>query len=365
MRNYITKLNDRNLQRKKATGITNYVLYSLIIIIAFKIIDLVGRTNFQELETYDFLKLIWYSFCFSLALYFTYYSFITSFKNSSSVRILKKSKKKETYFLNIIISGFFLSTIIPAALILWEDYNSKNFEYSIFEIILFILTAINLLLLIVVLFSKDNDLYKAINKTDDNDVFSKGLFIISFFVIISSIYLISNINIIDKINLVLLCLLTFSILAIFEKIIESHKEDVFSKDLENLEYEVYLKDLSDNDIRDILQKKYMGFLINDWIKFKESEISIEFEKYEKENADIELKEKEIKSVDKEKYPIEYEGRKNNINQLKVSLENKKKRFFESNINEINEVLKKDSGIKLEEFNKLKNLIVQLSSNKKT
>jgi hypothetical protein len=59
MRDYITKLNDRNLQRKKATGFTNYVLYSLIIIIAFKIIDLVGRINFQELETYEFTKLTW------------------------------------------------------------------------------------------------------------------------------------------------------------------------------------------------------------------------------------------------------------------------------------------------------------------
>ena len=39
-------------------------------------------------------------------------------------------------------------------------------------------------------------------------------------------------------------------------------------------------------------------------------------------------------------------------------------FFESNINEIDEVLKKDSSIKLEDFNKLKDLIIQLSSNKK-
>ena len=226
------------------------------------------------------------------------------------------------------------------------------------------MTAVNLLFLIVFLFSKNNDLYEAINKTDDNEILSKVFFIVSFFIIVSSIYLLSDINIIDKINLVLLCLLTFSIFAISEKIIDSHKEDVFSKDLENLEYEVYLKDISDNDIRDILQKKYMGFLINDWIKYKESQISNEFEKYEKETADIELKEKEIFSIDKEQYPIEYQGRKNKIKELKDILESKKKMFFESNINEIDEVLKKDSSIKLEDFNKLKDLIIQLSSNKK-
>jgi hypothetical protein len=108
----------------------------------------------------------------------------------------------------------------------------------------------------------------------------------------------------------------------------------------------------------------MGFLISDWIKFKELEISTEFKQYEKGNSEILLEEKEIEKVDKEKYPIEFEGRKNKIKDLHTTLENKKKRFFESNINEINEVLKKDSSIKPEEFNKLKDLIIKLSSDKK-
>jgi hypothetical protein len=364
MREYITKLNDRNLQRKKATGITNYVLYSLIIIIIFKIINLVGITNFEDLKPYNLIKMVWYSFCLSLALYFIYYSFISSFKNSSSLRILKVSKEKETYFIKIIISGFFLSTIIPAIIIIWKDYYSNNLNYTTLEIILFILTGINLIFLNVILFSKNRDLFKAINKTDDNEYLLKFFFAVSVFVVISTIYLLSIINYTDKINLVLLCLLIFSILAISEKITESYKEDIFSKDLENLEYEIYLKDLPDNDIRDILQKKYMGFLISDWIKFKELEISTEFKQYEKGNSEILLEEKEIEKVDKEKYPIEFEGRKNKIKDLHTTLENKKKRFFESNINEINEVLKKDSSIKPEEFNKLKDLIIKLSSDKK-
>jgi hypothetical protein len=364
MREYITKLNDRNLQRKKATGITNYVLYSLIVIILFKTIDLIGAIDFLSLEFYSLTKLIWFSFCFSLAIYWIYDSFNSSFKNSSSVRILKKSNEKETYFLNIIISGIFLSTIIPAIIIIFKDYDSDNLKYSIFEIILFILTGLNILFLFVVLFSKNNDLYKAINKKDNNDAFSKIAFAVSFYVVVTTLYLLYNIDIVNKINLVLLCLLIFSILAICEKITESHKEDIFSKDLENLEYEVYVKNLADDDIRDILQKKYMGFLISDWIKFKEKEISTEFEQYKKENLEIISQEKEIEKVDKDKYPIEYKGRKEKAKELRVSLENKKKRFFENNINEINEVLKKDSSINSKDFDKLKDLIVKLSSNKK-
>ncbi|MCG8859982.1 hypothetical protein [Tenacibaculum finnmarkense] len=364
MREYITKLNDRNLQRKKATGITNYVLYSLIIIIIFKIIDLIGVINFKNIETYNLYKLCWYSFCISLALYFIYFSFITSFKNTSSVRILKVSKNKETYFLNIIISGIFLSTIIPAIIVIWKDYESNSFAYNTLEYILFILTGANLFFLFIVLFSKKTDLYKAINKNDDNDIMSKVIFLISVLVVVISIYLLSNLDISDKTNLVLLCLLIFSIIAISEKITESYKEDIFSKDLENVEYEIYLKDLSDNKIREILQKKYMGFLISDWIKFKEVEIASEFKQYEKESSEIKLQEKEIENVDKKQYPIEYEGRKKKINELKDVFENKKKTFFENNINEINEVLKKDSSIKSEDFKKLKDLIIQLSSNKR-
>ncbi len=117
-------------------------------------------------------------------------------------------------------------------------------------------------------------------------------------------------------------------------------------------------------IRDILQKKYMGFLISDWIKFKEKEISNEFSNYKQENLKIISQEEEIEKVDKEKYPIEYNGRKEKIEELKLNLENKKKRFFENNFNEINEVLKKDSGINSKDFDKLKDLIVKLSTNKK-
>jgi hypothetical protein len=84
----------------------------------------------------------------------------------------------------------------------------------------------------------------------------------------------------------------------------------------------------------------------------------------KKKTEINSQEKEIEKVDKEKYPIEYEGRVKKIKDLKHLFENKKKRFFENNLNEINEVLNKDSSLKTENFNKLKDLINQLSSNKK-
>lgn len=368
MKGYITKLNDRNLQRKKATGITNYVLYSLVAIILFKIIALTPEIHFENVDFYKLIKSIWFSFCLSLALYFIYFSFLTSFENSSSVRILKYSKKSESYFLNLNIITIFLTTIIPALVILWKSYKLDIYDYSTNEIILFVLTGINLIFVLSVTFSKKKELYKVINKTgENNEIMSKVIFVISFFVVIISTYEVFNIELnkeFNKTNLVLICILFFSILVILEKIIESYKDDVFSKDLENLEYEIYLKDLSDGEIREILQKKYMGFLITDWINFKESEIESEYESYEKEEQIIKNKESELKEIDKEKYSIEYDGREKEINTLKNKLSSKKKRFFENHINEINEVLKKDSTIETSDFNKLKDLILKLTSDKK-
>lgn len=363
MREYITKLNDRNLQRKKATGITNYVLYSLIVIIIFKIIGLIGIIDFKNFEFYHLVKIIWLSFCISLALFWIYQSFTSSFDNSSSIRILKVSKQNETFFIKINLASIFLSTLIPAIIIFHEDYNSGNLDYSFQELILFFLSAMNILFLTVSL-SKDENLYKAINNNSNHIILLKIVFVISLSVVIISINLISNIDIPNKSNLILLCILIFSILPISEKIIESYKEDIFSKDLENLEYEIYLKDLSDDDIRDILQKKYMGFLITDWIKLKKTEISNEFENYEKENLEIISQEKDIEIIDKEKYPIEYNGRKEKVKKLKINLESKKNRFLDRNINEINEILKKDPSIKPEDFDDLKSLIFKLSTNKK-
>jgi hypothetical protein len=367
MKEYITKLNDRNLQRKKATGITNYVLYSLVAIILFKIIDLIPNINYELIERIKFIKVIWYSFCFSLSLYFIYFSFLISFENTSSIRILKYSKESETYFSNIIISCLFLVTIIPALFIIWENYNLNNSNYSALEIVLFILSGINLIGMISLIFSKKKELFQAINKTNNFKITSKIFFIVSFSVVLISNYLLFNIEInegFNLINLILTCLLIFAVVVIFEKIIESHKGDLFSKDLENLEYEIHLKNFTDESIREILQKKYMGFLIKDWIKFKEKEIETGQKKYENEEGEIEAKEKQLKTVDKEKYPIEYKGREDEVKTLKFNLNKRKLSFLEIHIKEITEILKKDSTIEAKEFNNLKELLSKISSEKK-
>ena len=121
MRTYITKLNDRNLQRRKATGITNYVMYSLIVLILFKIFSTVPKIS-AEIDIWNLTKVLWYSFNFSFASYFIYFSFTYSFNNSSSIRILNYSKDNESYFIKIIAALILLSPTIPACFIFWNDY---------------------------------------------------------------------------------------------------------------------------------------------------------------------------------------------------------------------------------------------------
>ena len=369
MRTYITKLNDRNLQRRKATGITNYVMYSLIVLILFKIFSTVPKIS-AEIDIWNLTKVLWYSFNFSFASYFIYFSFTYSFNNSSSIRILNYSKDNESYFIKIIAALILLSPTIPACFIFWNDYTLENLQYSRWEKLLFILDAINIIFVIVMLVSQKNDHFDIIKHTkkEKDNKLSLIVLIISSFAIFSSIYLLINlseINELDKLNLFLVCILIFSILVITERIIENFKEDVFAKDLENLEYEIYVKNLTDDEIREILQKKYMGFLIKDWIEHKEKEIEIENSSFTKESEKISAKETDIKEIDKEKYPIEYEGRKDEIELLKTNLKNKKQDFHKNNISQLKEIIKKDPSLSENDIKNLKNLLQKLTSTEKS
>lgn len=261
----------------------------------------------------------------------------------------------ETYFSNVVASFMISSTIIPAFFMVKFDYENNTLtNYSNIERALILLTLFNIILLLIIWFDKNKDVFTTINKKESKTA-SILMFIVSLFVITSSLYLIINLSISQKIDLITLFLLVFATFAIFEKIISNYRHDTFSKDLENLEYEIYLKNLDDDSIRHILQSKYMGYLIVDWIVFKKNEIDEAFEKYNGDEENIEQMEVQLQKVDKKQYPIEYDGRKEKIDECKKELAGQIINFCENNQKEISEILNKDSSIELENVEQLKNL----------
>ncbi|MBB6681206.1 hypothetical protein H4O20_07090 [Aequorivita sp. 609] len=365
MRNYITKINDRNLQRKKASGITNYVLYSILIIVIFKLIDLLPKIS-EDFSSLTFVEIIMYSLNSSLAIYMIYESFLSSIGNSSSLRVLKNSKESESYFKPLIESLLFVTPTIPTIYIAFNNFND-DVKFSPYLIFMSILSLFNIILAIAVLFTKDKDRYKIYKGTNDSksNTLSIIILIISVIVITYSINLLFNLNSdLDKLNLFIFGFLAFSILVILQRIIDNYSSDIFTKDLENLEYEIYVKNLSDNQIRHILQHKYMGFLINDWITNKEDEISSELDLINTTKVNLTKERNELSKVDKEKYPIEYNGRLEKIENEEFNLKMKISTFFLDSIAEVDEIVKKDNNISKSEKEKLIKLKKDLEKNLK-
>ena len=357
MRNYITKINDRNLQRKKASGITNYVLYSLLVLVIIKIADLLPKIPLEN-NIWSFIELLMYSSNFSLAIIFVYLSFLYSIGNTSSLRILKRSKQPISYFSVIIGYLIILFPVIPTFAYAWNQFQNGN-TITFYHYVLIALNAFNIIFLISSVFTnkkKDNySIFKSTKKNKDIKI-SILVLIISLAVIIISMYFLYVLQTkLSKQNVFMFGFLMFSSMIIVDIIIESYREDIYSKDLENLEYEIYVKDLNDEQIRHVLQTKYMGYLINDWINHKSEELKTELKSYKEIQKGIDAENEELNKIDKTKYPLEFEGREKIIKEKELNFMVQKLSFYEGNLKEIIEISKKEKSIELSELEKLNEL----------
>ena len=335
-------------------------MYSLIFLIIFKIFNIISDIS-TDINIQSLTEVVWYTLNFSLAVYFIYMSFITSFNNSSSIRILKYSKENDSYFIKILIFLTLLSPVVPGIITLYFRYLNESLTTTFPEKILISLDILNVIFLLSFLFIKNKDRFDIFKQTKKNE--HKGLsltaFVVSIIVIFASLYSllkITELKEIDKLNLFIITFLCFAILIIFEKIIERFKYDIFARDLENLEYEIFVKDLSDKEVRIILQKNYMGFLINDYLELKQEELSQKQESFQEQENLIANKLKELKEIDKEKYSIEYRGRQEDIISLKQTLNLEQIDFYRDQQAELKEIIKKDPNLSNDALNKIDDIV---------
>lgn len=71
MRAYISKLIDRNLQRKRESGFTTYALYSVLFIVVYKIFEIVHLIPFQS-DFWEVIEILTYSINLLFSLRFIY-----------------------------------------------------------------------------------------------------------------------------------------------------------------------------------------------------------------------------------------------------------------------------------------------------
>lgn len=347
MKNFVSKLNDRNLQRRRESGFTTYVMYSLLILIIYKIF-----------ETYPLIPIktnfifVFYIFTQTtniiLFIYFIIYSYSIISKYSISSRIISKSSKYVSLLEIIIEYSLFIIPLISNVVsfilkLLYEDH--FDFYFLFFALVYLLLTIYSLYFDLKE--KRVKSYYKLHDETGNNSNYDndmRGIFIyITFFTcIIVSLWNIHSLDIkINKINIIVFSILIYSIPFIIFFLFDLNKKDEFAKILENFEFEIYVKNLNDDEIREKLQKKYMGFLLNDWIIIHKKEIDEFYNHFLAEKVKFSNLKLELKKIDKKKYPIEYKGRLNLIDEDEKKLNKIFTNIFNDKLLNVNYIL--DNG----------------------
>ncbi|GGB73936.1 hypothetical protein GCM10007424_12280 [Flavobacterium suaedae] len=197
-----------------------------------------------------------------------------------------------------------------------------------------------------------------INETskDKNTFTNYMMVIIAGYIIVESLTKIISYKITYKYDLFIICSTIYFCLIILDKIIELNKKDIYTVNLENLEYEIYVKDLQDDKIREILQQNYMGYLLNDWINYIDDTIKEELSKFKKEFERLKKRKENLDlTIDKQKYPLEYDGRIKILNEEFEILRDKTSPFFKTLLKDVKGALKNSNSLDNMEKKDLGNL----------
>ena len=354
-KNFISKLNDRNLQRKRESGMTSYVLYSALLFCIYKLYKntFYYFQNLENLEIHNSIFLVSFVSNSMVALYFIAMSFRPEKNVFSNFTTIKYDKSNISFYGYVLMITFFL---IPASSTFFSViYRTENLNIEYY----FVLVILNIISIVIVLKSilKKNNIKIVKSSTDeDNKPIEALLFFISCGVIIFSLIMSIKVELFEKFIFIKIILLLYVILFIFDRIIDQNKSDDNTFNLENFEYEIYLKNLTDDQIREKLQENYVGYFIDYWIDFnnkKYNDFSYNIEN-KIENIKLELQ-KLDQDVDKKKYPIEFDGRKKQIlgnfqDKLKIEVSN-----FSKLLNEIGKINKDKSTLSDTESQQLSDL----------
>jgi hypothetical protein len=362
MKAYVSKINDRNLQRRRESGITTYALYSVVVIILYQIICLYPKIPFKT-NFWDVITVASYSINVFIFLYLSFTVYDGTSGHKSSLRIISQPDKK-LLFEQFVFSVSLLLPLVLSGLSLKHRIYSLNDNdwYHISMSILYVLLFISMISLNLKK-RNVNHTHKVFDgtgrKNSDWDSGSIIFYFISFVITMSSIIRLFTDPMNGKLNVFIFSILLYSIFFILDKTFILKKNDSFSIALENLEYEINVKNLGDNEIRDRLQNNYMGFLLGDWIIRNLQLIDDFYKSMDNVKYEIEVLNKELQKIDSSKYKIEFEGRLKIINEKERKIVSETDIFLNQKLNEV-EGIWKDSNINSEDREELSELYNKLN-----
>ncbi|GAA6766708.1 hypothetical protein AAFH68_26510 [Flavobacterium sp. CGRL1] len=138
MKNYVGKLIDRNLQRKRESGFTTYALYSILVLITYKITQLYSIIPLKK-SFWEVLSLI----TCSLNIYFAFIIIVLIYGSTNKYKsnLIIKLKSNDDGLLYDLVSYIILLVpiIICLATTVNNYYSSKKNTYFIIISIIYIL----------------------------------------------------------------------------------------------------------------------------------------------------------------------------------------------------------------------------------
>lgn len=360
MRNYISKVNDRNLQRKRESGLTTYALCSVLLVIIYKSAEQYPTIPFKS-NFWDVIYIFTCTINTLLSIVIIYSVYELTLGHLSSIRLILKSDQSKRLLEDILqLTTFLFLPVTINGLTFYYQFQYKNNSMWFFLIL-------GLTIVIVMFFAffieskgrKINHSYEVFEGTGnvgtDKDPFSILFYTLGSTVIAFSVYYAFTFQtIIAKNTIVIYCTLLYFIPLILIKIIDLRRKDSFTKSLENLEYEINVKDMSDDEIRERLQKNYMGFLLSEWIAYNTKHLADFLNNVLTKKGEVKTMEQDLAKIAPNEYPIEFRGRKRKIEIEKLELKSNIEKFFNDKLNEIENVWK-DSKLEPVERSKLSTL----------
>ena len=364
LKDYIVKLNDRNIQRQRETGFTLYAILGAIVFCVFYLLDNIDITSSiyndnKQLNVAVFVS----NAIFILSLF--YMSYGTATRRHTLTKIFPYKRP-----LNIEISDypFFISYLTISVLNFTFLRYSENIWQKSFLIIFASLTLLNVLSPFVInlyRLHKRNKKRKNGQTIEEFDFtfFNKtvirlfSIVLLSYATILSIFWLTVSYKVHFELEPKLLAsiskyvLIYFALLYLLKKAMDIKSREHDNNQLEDFEKEIFFENISNEDIAKRYEKDFDGIPFSKWITDKQIEIMNFFDQKRQAFLAQDILLTDVDAIDKNKMPYEFSGRLQNIVNSQLDILNETRDFVQRISTAFND-LKNFSSLNEDEVDKL-------------
>jgi hypothetical protein len=320
LRDYIVKLNDRNIQRQRETGFTLYAILGAIIYCVFYLIDnLSVLTLAKNSDQYYLVIVITSNIVFTL--FIINLTFLTKTRKTRNTKVFHQEPLK--------IEFRDIPVFLAFGIISYLNFHSIQFSpCSIFTCFLTafgVIVLLNFLSPFAAVIIRRVILYKKKKRGNSVEIIDFTMFngkatklftisLLSYSAIMISLIIAAIVYAgieftSDAISLtVKFTLVLYGLLYLLKCAIETRSKKNKNTELEDFEKEIFFEQLSDEEIAKRFENDFDGIPFSKWLDKKQIEVYQFFEKKRGEFLNIDYLITQVDQIDKDKMPYEFNGR---------------------------------------------------------